>query len=103
VNKRRYMALPNFYEWFHTHVFAYHSSIIAEFLNNLRWGIYNYLRPEFERSFERVDPKPMYRFNYPPNVTEPLAQQMYWGLMNMVRSRPHFPQFTVSESFKKQF
>ena len=82
---------------------ANQSSLIAEFLNNLRWGIYNYVRPEFERSFERVDPEPMYRFKYPAGVANPLAQQMYWGLMNMARSQPYFPKFTVSESFKKLY
>jgi hypothetical protein len=98
-----YTVLPEFYEWFHTNVFAYQASVIAEFLNNLRWGIYNYLRPEFERSFERVDPAPMYRFKYPSGVAEPLAQQMYWGLINMARSKPYFPRVTVSESFKTRY
>lgn len=98
-----YTVLPEFYEWFHSHVFSYHSSLVAEFLNNLRWGIYNYLRPEFERSFEWIDPKPMYRFKYPTGIADSLAQQMYWGLMNMARSKPYFPQFTVSESFKKRY
>ena len=98
-----YMVLREFYEWFHTHLFAYHSSTIAEFLNNLRWGIYSYVRPEFERSFERVGPDTMYRFNYPSDVAEPLARQMYWGLMNMARSKPCFPKFTVTRSLKERF
>jgi len=98
-----FSVLPDFYDWFHKHVFAYHSSMIAEFLNNLRWGIFYYVRPEFIRSFERVDPAPMYRFNYPPRVNEPLARQMYWDLMNMARSEPYFPKLTVSRSFKTEF
>lgn len=98
-----FAVLPEFYEWFHTHVFAYHSSMIAEFLNNIRWGMYRYLRPEFDRSFERVDPAPMYRFNFPAGVSQPLAKEMYWNLMNMARSKPYFPEFTTSESFKKQY
>lgn len=42
----------------------------------------------------------MYRFNYPPRVKQPLAQAMYWDLMNAVRSKPYFPRFTVSQSLK---
>ena len=44
-----YLLLPEFYEWFHTNIFAYHSSTIAEYLNNLRLGIFAYLQPEFAR------------------------------------------------------
>jgi hypothetical protein len=28
---RGYLVLPEFYEWFHTHLFSYHASTIAEF------------------------------------------------------------------------
>jgi len=28
-------------------IFSYHSSTIAESLNDIRWGIYEYLKPEF--------------------------------------------------------
>jgi hypothetical protein len=31
-----YAALPDCWDWFHTHLFAYHASTIAEFLNNIR-------------------------------------------------------------------
>jgi hypothetical protein len=98
-----YAALPEFYEWFHDHLFIYHSSSIAEFLNNIRLGIYEYLKPEFNRSYERVDPAPMYRYNVPKDIGTPLAREMYWALMNKVRGRPFFPKFTVSRSFKSQF
>lgn len=98
-----YLVLPDFYEWFGNHVFSYHASIIAEFLNNIRWAIFEYLQPEFERSFERVDPEPMYRFQYPADITQPVAKVMYWELMNMVRSRPYFPRFTVNDFLKSRY
>ena len=44
------LALGDFYERFHMDILNYHSSTIAEFLNNIRWGIYEYLQPEFRRS-----------------------------------------------------
>ncbi len=96
-----YTALPDFYEWFHTHLLGYHYSTIAEFLNNLRWGIFRYIRPEFDRAFERIEPAPLYRFNVPPNITNPLATAQYWDLLNKARSEPYFPIFTVTPSLKK--
>lgn len=35
-----YLVLHEFYEWFHHTVFMYHSSTISEFLNELRWEIF---------------------------------------------------------------
>lgn len=34
-----FLLIPEFYEWFHSNILNYHSSAIAEFLNNIRWGI----------------------------------------------------------------
>ncbi|TCR80794.1 hypothetical protein [Rhizobium sp. BK376] len=98
-----YSMLPDFYEWFHNHAFIYYSSWIAEMLNDIRWGIYQYLMPEYARSYNPYgDPHDMlYRFDVPPTISQPLAREMYWGLMNKVRAGPIFPRFTVSSSFKQ--
>jgi hypothetical protein len=81
------LALEDFYAWFHDHVLNYHGSTIAEYLNNIRWSIYEYLRPEFTRSIvweSRESPK--YRYIYPPGVASKFGQESYWELMNLVRS-----------------
>jgi hypothetical protein len=99
-----YLLLPEFYDWFHDNVFSYHSSAIAEFLNNLRWGLYGYLRPEFERSFTRDDPESIgYRFDIPGDCKHYVAKTMYWDLMNAVRSVPYMPKFTVTKYLKMRF
>ena len=101
-----YTVLPEFWAWFHTHLFAYHASAIAEFLNNIRWGIFEYLQPEFARAYHvtsRDAEIPIYAFHVPIAINAPLAKTMYWDLMNMARSRPYFPRFTVAQSFKNQF
>jgi hypothetical protein len=99
-----YLVIPEFYEWFHTNIFSYHSSAIAEFLNNSRWGIYDYLRPAFDRSFTKDDPTSIaYRFIYPPNCNRPIAQTMYWDLMNEVRSAPYMPRFEVTRYLKMRY
>lgn len=33
----------------------------------------------------------------------PIAQAVYWDLMNMTRSKPFFPRFTVTEWLKKRY
>jgi hypothetical protein len=99
-----YLVLPDFYEWFHNNVFTYHSSALAEFLNNLRWGLYEYLQPEYSRSFSKDElPSIEYRYSYPPNCVNPIARSMYWDLMNAVRSKPYMPRFEVTRYLKMRY
>lgn len=98
-----YLVLNDFYEWFHGNIFAYHSSTIAEFLNNIRHAIYEYLRPEFERAFEWVDGGPKYRFRIPRDIKTPIGREMYWELMNDVRVPPYMPKFEVTRYAKMRY
>lgn len=84
------LALSDFYERFHTDILNYHASTIAEFLNNIRWGIYEYLQPEFQSSivWDKTTP-PLYRYTYPNGVEAKLAQECYWEIMNEVRTPPY--------------
>lgn len=98
------LALDDFYQWFHADILNYHASTIAEFLNNIRWGIYEYLQPEFQRSivWESRDP-PKYRYAYPKGVTSRLAQEYYWDIMNEVRSPPYVRRFQVTKWLKLRY
>jgi hypothetical protein len=102
-----YLAVENFFDWFHDDIFVYHSSQIAEFLNNIRWAIYDYLRQEFARSWhltERATPDfPIYAYRYPDGCAEPVARAMYWDVMNRVRAKPSVHRFIVSESLKQRY
>ena len=98
-----FLALPDLYEWLHRDFLGFHTNSIAEYLNEIRWGIYEYLRTEFERSYEPIEPKPMYKFKIPPDCADPLAQAMYWDLMNHVRGKPYFPRFTTSRWLKNRY
>lgn len=98
------LALPDFYQWFHDDILNYLGSTIAEFLNNIRWGIYEYLQPEFHRSIvweSRDPPKP--RYTYPNGVTSRLAQEYYYGIMNEVRSPPYVRRFQVTKWLKLRY
>jgi hypothetical protein len=101
-----YAIIPEFWEWFHDHLFSYHFSAIAEFLNNIRWAIFGYLRPEFDRSYHvtsYIQQSPISAFHYPAGVENPIAQAMYWDLMNMARREPYFPRFTSSDYLKQRY
>ncbi|MCH7499240.1 MAG: hypothetical protein IH886_04420 [Nitrospinae bacterium] len=99
-----YLLLSDFYGWFHDNLFDYHSSAIAEFLNNIRWGIYEYLQPEFHRSFTREDGDAIeYHFIYPDQCTNPFAKIMYWNLMNNMRVEPYMPKFEVTGFLKMRY
>ncbi|MCH7806197.1 MAG: hypothetical protein IH995_03530 [Proteobacteria bacterium] len=98
-----FLILREFYEWFNS-VLEYQASTIAEHLNNIRLGIFDYLSPEYSRSDEMVDTSTgPYQFKGPKDCDDPMAQEMYYELMNKVRGRPSFPRFTTAEWLKKRY
>lgn len=104
---KSYLALETFSEWFADGVFIYQSSQIAEFLNNLRWAIYDYVQPQFRRAFRwrpdiAVDP-PMYDFRVPDGLEDPLAQAMYFELMQRSRREPYVRRFVVHPTMKMRY
>lgn len=105
--QQAYLAIDNFFEWFHNDILIYHSSQIAEFLNNIRWAIYEYLQPEFRRSFHLTDQAtrdfPIYNYRVPAEIIEPVALAMYWDAMNRSRSKPYFQRFVVTELLKGRY
>jgi hypothetical protein len=105
--QQAYLAIENFFEWFHDDIFIYHSSQIVEFLNNIRWAIYEYLQLEFRRSFYLTDKAtrdfPIYSYRVPAEIVEPVALAMYWDAMNRSRSRPYFQRFVVTDALKRRY
>ena len=93
-----YLVIPEFQEWFQDNVFIASSTLIAWQLNEIRWGIYQYLRSEYERAYtptENFQGMQMYRYDVPSDIKDPLIRSIYWDLMNEVRTQPYFPRFTV--------
>jgi len=93
-----YLVIPEFQEWFRDNIFIASSTVVAWHLNEIRWGIYQYLLSEFRRAYtptEVSEGMQMYRYDVPKAVTDPLVRTMYWDLMNNVRGQPYFPRFTV--------
>lgn len=102
-----YAALPDCWDWFHTHLFAYHASTLAEFLNNIRYAIRLYVTPIAETRYrvtgkidEYID---MYTYDRPAEIVNEFAWSQYYGLLDSTRHRPNFPPFSVTQSLKDQF
>lgn len=101
---QRFLVIPEFYDWFHRDIMNYHISAIAEFLNNIRYGIYEYLKPEFERSYEKNPEDPIrYTYKLPKAVSRELPRSMYWDLMNAVRAGLKMPKFEVTPYLKMRY
>ena len=98
------LALADFYERFQD-ILNYHSSTISEFLNNIRWGIYDYLQPEFNKSivWEEGSKPPKYHYTCPEKIQSEFAKTCYWELMNEVLSPPFMRRFQVAKWLKLRY
>jgi len=94
------LALSDFYEKFNYDVLEYHSSTLAELMNNVRWGIFYYLQSEFKRSYRTDSGSESYSYTFPKNINSAFARGVYWDLMNCVRTPPYFRKFVVSRWLK---
>ncbi|CAN5119687.1 hypothetical protein BH10PLA2_BH10PLA2_00270 [soil metagenome] len=102
-----YLAFESFYEWFADNIFICHMSHIAELLNNIRWEIYWYLAPEYQRSWHKLpgysELMPMYGYHVPPEINDPVARAMYWDVMNRVRAKPWVHRFVIPEYSREEY
>lgn len=98
-------ALDDFYTKFHTDVLAYHSTTLAELLNNVRWAIHEYLAPEFDRSYKPPVSAETLKYSYdvPAVISNKFATDRYWDVMNSVRGKPWIPKFTGTRYLKGRF
>jgi hypothetical protein len=98
------LALVDFYERFHMDIFNYHSSTIVELLNDIQWGTYQYLIPEYQRSYV-YDGGPMMKYHFSPSqkIQSGLAKLLYEDLMNWIRRKPLVNQFTVTRYLKMRY
>ena len=97
------LALDDFREHLHDDYFIYYGSWLAELLNDVRWGLYRYLLPTFQRSFT-PDPSGgvIYSYRYPDAIPGEIPKEWFWRLMNLCRGEPFVKPFTVAEYMKKE-
>jgi hypothetical protein len=101
------LALQDFRQQFYDDVFHYHSSTIAEFLNNIGWGIYSYAAPVRARCVENHYDEELhvnaYIYSYPGDVASDLGKTCYWDLMNDVMRQPYVRRFEVAKYLKRKY
>lgn len=101
------IALDDFYTQFYDDIFAYHAATIAEFLNNIRWGIYFYAVAEMQRSITRYYDDKMkfnnYKYEVPPQIESEIGREYYWNLMNDMLHPPYVERFQVSKYAKMHY
>lgn len=101
------VALQDFRQQFYVDIFHYHSSTIAEFLNNIRWGIYSYAAPVRACCVvNRYDEDLRVNANIypcPRDVTSDLGKTCYSDLMNDVMRQPYIQRFEVAKYLKIRY
>ncbi len=97
-------VLDDFHARFHDDIFNYHSTVIAELLNNFRWGIHDYLSPEHIRAKVQDASDPIkYSYRFPEDVSNDFTRFCYWDLMNSVRRKPYMERFIANSVFKLRY
>jgi len=101
------IALEDFQTQFYDDIFHYHAATIAEFLNNIRWGIYLYAVAERTCCVENWYDEEMnlnrYKYHYPDDVASELGRTYYWNLMNDVMQPPYIQRFEVTKYLKMRY
>lgn len=96
--------LGAFYEWVHDDIFNYQSTVIAELLNNVSWGIHDYLSPEYCRAMVIDASDPIkYEYSLPMQLSNDFTKFCYLELMNWVRRKPHMKRFVANSAFKLRY
>jgi hypothetical protein len=96
------LALDDIREHLQENYFVYYSTRLTELINNVRWGIHDYLQPAFSTAFTRFPGDDIrYEYRYPDVITDTVAREWFWRLMNHVRGRPFVKRFVGSRDLKK--
>ena len=95
--------ISEFYEWFHTNVFAYAATRITELLNDIRWAIQEYLKPVYKKSIRYTGDDGMYEFVIPSEVTTGYVRSCFWDLMNEVRRKPYVQKFQTPAYLNQRY
>ena len=97
------LALDDFQEHLQEDYFSYYGTWLVELLNNVRWGLQEYLLPTFKVSLKRVpDDDIRYMYEYPAAIVNLVPRAWFWRLMNNVRAGPSLKRFEGAHYLKRQ-
>ena len=93
-------ALDDFEEHLQENYFIYYGTWITELLNNIRWGIQEYLQPTFETAYRSENSICRYTYEFPGAIQDALAKKWFWWLMNNIRTGPYLKKFKGASYLK---
>jgi hypothetical protein len=97
------LALDDFREHLQENYFIYYGTWLAELLNNIRWGLQDYLLPTFRASYTKDNPDDIrYRYEHPEEIKQEVPRQWFWRLMNNIRTGPYLKKFSGAHYLKEQ-
>jgi hypothetical protein len=96
------LALEDFKEHLQEDYFAYYGTWLVELLNNVRWGLQDYLLPTFRWSHARGLGELEYSYKYPDDVVNEVSRAWFWRLMNHVRKGPYLHRFSSPDYMKNE-
>ena len=101
-NEEIIISLFDLYDRFLEDYIDIQVTIWAELLNNIRIGILKYLEPIFNQSIVyEQNSNGKYRYNYPREISSPIAKEFFWNLMNDVRHNFYIKDFECSDIIKR--
>ncbi len=90
------LALNDFREHLQENYFIHYGTWLCEMLNNIRWGIQDYLYPIYSASYTKDSPNDIrYRYVYPTDIINEIPKSWFWRLMNNIRKGPYCKKFTA--------
>lgn len=103
------LCMENLYEWFYKDFLTFYSTVITQHLIDIQWGVYEYLLPLYKKSYKQYYDEKFkhmaYKFvppkKYDISNGDELFSQLYWDLMNKIRSKPIFMRYKTPWYFKK--
>lgn len=97
------LALDDFRQHLQEVYFVYYGTWIAEHLTTIHWGIQNYLLPTFREAYlPAAEGEYKYSYVFPTTVTNEVAREWFWRLMNHVRSGPYIQPFFAPRYMKEE-
>jgi hypothetical protein len=97
------LALDDFREHLQEDYFVYYGTWLTELLNNVRWGLQDYLHAAFLRAYTKVPGEDLrYQYNFPNSITDPISRAWFCRLMNNLRREPYLKRFTGAHYMKKE-
>ncbi|TDE10773.1 hypothetical protein [Dyadobacter psychrotolerans] len=103
TSEEGFELIPEFYAQFHDDIFNYQVTKIVELLNNIRWEIYHYVKPFFEKNSLQKEQGRRAHYVVPQGITDQLIKHLFYDLLNSGAPTPSVERFKTWKWVKKRY